>query len=359
MSDPSLGGCCLDPSPGAPEGLPAAGDPTLSVRFFHGMLLGADDLDLQACAERGAREWHQALLHGDGIVTGLRVETRPPPAPAAAWCMDITAGLAFDCHGRPVFLAGLLRCDLAAVLDDVLPGWRSIGLAPPAAPVEGRVRLCVGLAPLHEACASGLGAPPDCDGRLVESCAEGGGEQFDRRRAGAATRVAVVPDGDVPAPAPAGCEPVCRPDAWLRAHWRGFGEQGLAPDCAPRGPDLGEGVVVLGCIDIRVLDGVILAADVSRAGRAPDLLPARLVQDAVRALVTRDATLLDACRGGERDDVVDAVAAAIRRDADERTALGDRNALLEARLMDALGRIGVLESRLADALTRIEVLETA
>jgi len=75
------------------------------VRYFHGQLLRADDFRDEQDYARHKRWLHNRLLHGAGIVSGLKVGLSPDTPPQVL----VEPGLALDPTGREVALAREVR----------------------------------------------------------------------------------------------------------------------------------------------------------------------------------------------------------------------------------------------------------
>ena len=67
--------------------------------FFPGRLLTASDLELEQNYFRAKQKLHNRALHGFGIVSGLEVSYRRDK-------LLVTAGLALDCEGNEITVAG-------------------------------------------------------------------------------------------------------------------------------------------------------------------------------------------------------------------------------------------------------------
>jgi hypothetical protein len=77
-------------------------------RYFTGKFMAARDFAADTDYLLDHHRLHNRLLHGWGIVCGLRVERHPRPECAQTWVV-VTSGFALDCHGREL----ILRCDTA------------------------------------------------------------------------------------------------------------------------------------------------------------------------------------------------------------------------------------------------------
>ena len=88
-------------------------------RYFTGKYMTARDFAADQAYFLSRRSIHNRLLHGWGIVCGLRVVPHPTPECRESWVV-VKAGIAIDCTGREVFLPN----DLAVQLPmDELPPW--------------------------------------------------------------------------------------------------------------------------------------------------------------------------------------------------------------------------------------------
>ncbi len=64
-------------------------------RYFHGQLLSADDFQDEQTYFRNKHCLHNRLLHGSGVVTGLKTSMGPDR-------IRLEPGLALDCFGREI-----------------------------------------------------------------------------------------------------------------------------------------------------------------------------------------------------------------------------------------------------------------
>ncbi len=81
-------------------------NPFVANRYHFGMLLGVADLEAEQAYHRGKSWLHNAWLHGEGTVWGLRVELDEGE-------LAVRPGLALDRHGRELYVADTLCLDLA------------------------------------------------------------------------------------------------------------------------------------------------------------------------------------------------------------------------------------------------------
>jgi hypothetical protein len=80
-------------------------------RYFTGKFLTARDLAGEQQYLVGRHRLHNRLLHGWGVVCGLRVSHHPDPDCARRW-VEVQPGIAIDCHGREVVLCRAERFEL-------------------------------------------------------------------------------------------------------------------------------------------------------------------------------------------------------------------------------------------------------
>lgn len=106
----------------------APGDPFLRTRYHYGMLLGADDFTVDQKHHILRHRLHQALLHGHGTVSGLRVVRYTADAGAVEE-VRIQPGLAIDTQGRDLFVARELCLDVVPLSD---AAWASFEEVDPA-----------------------------------------------------------------------------------------------------------------------------------------------------------------------------------------------------------------------------------
>jgi hypothetical protein len=86
------------------------------VRYYFGQRLGVLELSDQALYHGGKLAFHNARLHGAGVLCGLRAERVPPPAGTGtrSTVLRVTAGAALDPCGREI-VVGIDQCvDVAA-----------------------------------------------------------------------------------------------------------------------------------------------------------------------------------------------------------------------------------------------------
>lgn len=83
------------------------------LRYFHGQMLGADDLRREQDYFRERLRLRNRCLHGHGVVCGLLVETvgpdhpcDPPGGPDGGPRVRVTPGMAVDCAGDEIVVAG-------------------------------------------------------------------------------------------------------------------------------------------------------------------------------------------------------------------------------------------------------------
>lgn len=82
--------------------------PARRNRYFHGQLLSADDFQDEQTYFRNKLCLHNRLLHGSGIVTGLKISMRPDR-------IRVEPGLALDCFGREICVPQVVEFRLPTV----------------------------------------------------------------------------------------------------------------------------------------------------------------------------------------------------------------------------------------------------
>ena len=86
------------------------------VRYYYGQRLGVMELNDQAVYHEGKHAFHNARLHGVGVVCGLRAERYEAVAGAPTTVLRVTRGVGLDPCGREV-VVGVDQCiDVAAWL---------------------------------------------------------------------------------------------------------------------------------------------------------------------------------------------------------------------------------------------------
>jgi hypothetical protein len=92
-----------DPDGAGSALLPA--NPFYAPRYHFGMLLGVDDFETEQAYHRGKLRLHNAWLHGEGVVWGLRVSATEQGDPAALTGeIRVEPGFALDAAGRELYL---------------------------------------------------------------------------------------------------------------------------------------------------------------------------------------------------------------------------------------------------------------
>lgn len=170
----SIAGCgCCAPEADCCSAIPAE---FARLRYYYGQRLGVVDLSDEQAYHAGKMRMHNRLLHGAGVVCGLRVDrfvfpqSAPPNTPTTV--LRVHRGAAIDDCGREI-LVGADQCiDVNA--------WFQVHRAKPAMrdwELPGRFRLCVGLR-FRECPSDPAPAPRDPCG------CDGGGCEFGRVREG-------------------------------------------------------------------------------------------------------------------------------------------------------------------------------
>jgi hypothetical protein len=72
-------------------------------RYFKGKFIAARDLKLEQEYFLSHHRLHNRLMHGWGVVCGLKVEPHPDEKCRGEWVV-VTPGIALDCHGRELIL---------------------------------------------------------------------------------------------------------------------------------------------------------------------------------------------------------------------------------------------------------------
>jgi len=84
------------------------------VRYYFGQRLGVMELNDEALYHSGKMAFHNARLHGFGVVCGLKVEKQKPPAGTQSTVLRVSTGAALDPCGREI-VVGIDQCiDVAA-----------------------------------------------------------------------------------------------------------------------------------------------------------------------------------------------------------------------------------------------------
>jgi hypothetical protein len=84
------------------------------VRYFFGQRLGVMELNDQAIYHAGKMAFHNARLHGYGVVCGLKVQKQKPQAGSKSTVVRVSTGAALDPCGREL-VVGIDQCiDVAA-----------------------------------------------------------------------------------------------------------------------------------------------------------------------------------------------------------------------------------------------------
>lgn len=84
------------------------------VRYYFGQRLGVMELSDEALYHAGKMAFHNARLHGFGVVCGLRVEKQKPPSGTQSTVLRVSTGAALDPCGREI-VVGIDQCiDVAA-----------------------------------------------------------------------------------------------------------------------------------------------------------------------------------------------------------------------------------------------------
>lgn len=84
------------------------------VRYFFGQRLGVMELNDQALYHAGKMAFHNARLHGFGVVCGLKADKQKPAAGAKSTVLRVSTGAALDPCGREI-VVGVDQCiDVAA-----------------------------------------------------------------------------------------------------------------------------------------------------------------------------------------------------------------------------------------------------
>jgi hypothetical protein len=84
------------------------------VRYYFGQRLGVMELGDEALYHAGKMAFHNARLHGFGVVCGLKAEKQKPPSGTESTILRVSTGAAIDPCGREV-VVGIDQCiDVAA-----------------------------------------------------------------------------------------------------------------------------------------------------------------------------------------------------------------------------------------------------
>src|SRR3954454_4097003 len=104
-------------STGSEAGCGAMPSEFVRMRYFYGQRLGVMELTDEASYHAGKHAFHNARLHGAGVLCGLRAERVPLQGGASTTVLTVRRGAALDHCGREV-LVGVDQCiDLRAWFD--------------------------------------------------------------------------------------------------------------------------------------------------------------------------------------------------------------------------------------------------
>jgi hypothetical protein len=84
----------------------------LRVRYLHGQLLTAEDLEDEQRYHVEMHRLHNRWLHGWGVVSGLEVKA------AEGWTVQVEPGYALDAYGREIVVPEPQRVDVAQPTND-------------------------------------------------------------------------------------------------------------------------------------------------------------------------------------------------------------------------------------------------
>ncbi len=79
------------------------------ARYFHGMLMTHGDFDVEQIYHNEKRKLLNRMLHGWGVVCGLKVKSTDPVSP----CVVVEPGMALDCHGNEILVCEEQTIDLS------------------------------------------------------------------------------------------------------------------------------------------------------------------------------------------------------------------------------------------------------
>lgn len=82
------------------------------VRFNDGMIVTAEDLQDAAGYPLDVFKTLIRAFFGCGIVCGLKVKPTSADDTGKTWCVEVTPGVALDCHGHPIELCRSVKFDL-------------------------------------------------------------------------------------------------------------------------------------------------------------------------------------------------------------------------------------------------------
>ena len=89
----------------------------MRVRYFYGQRLGVMELTDQAAYHAGKHAFHNARLHGAGVLCGLRAERLPEKSGGTTTVLAVRRGAALDACGRDI-IVGVDQCiDVRAWFD--------------------------------------------------------------------------------------------------------------------------------------------------------------------------------------------------------------------------------------------------
>lgn len=185
MANAILAGCGGGAAAGGAGGALLPVSPFYAPRYHFGMLLGVDDFETEQAYHRGKGRLHNAWLHGEGVVWGLRVDLD-----ADRGEISVRPGLALDAAGRELHLDAAACVNVGlwyqAHKDD--PEMQAVCQLQP----DGTVLLSAHVVARFSVCA----ARPVPS--IAEPCAEGGGGEVACSRAQETVELLLVP-GAAPA----------------------------------------------------------------------------------------------------------------------------------------------------------------
>jgi hypothetical protein len=88
------------------------------ARYFHGMLMSERDFNEEQIYHNEKRKLLNRMLHGWGVVCGLKMEPTIPPGPG----IGITPGLALDSAGNEIFVGNSYTLDVQEYLQSLTTG---------------------------------------------------------------------------------------------------------------------------------------------------------------------------------------------------------------------------------------------
>ena len=276
------------------------------MRYFFGQRLGVMELADEAAYHAGKHAFHNARLHGVGVLCGLRVERYVAPAGGTrTTVLRVSKGAAVDACGREVIVGADQCIDVAAWFArnksrPELRDWLSMGARAIAPGTDPPTTLFVGLR--YRECPSDPSPAP----RDPCGC-DNGGCEFGRVREGFELTLLTRAERDklhsqtdplagLKLDLPPGADP--RQPISITERLRRAVAASVAGNCPE--PSTGDTFLLLGSLTV-TLDATPIPVDLSVPDYAPfyrlSLLPTEALQEAVLGLMASAAAAGNAGRG--------------------------------------------------------------